>query len=192
MDLKGKKHENLTIEVITGEAIEQCRELCNELMAFQKSKAHFHPESFDRMNFDTRMKKSYEGALDSHIAVVKDKGIPVGYVFSTVDMVTEEAKNMIADWAPPGSKGFYPEWFKVPQKVGCISNLYLREQYRNLGLGEALFKLAMEWLESIPDMEANFVYVSNGNDDAMKFYLNHGYTPSHEVYGGFINALQKK
>ena len=33
-----------------------------------------------------------------------------------------------------------------------------------------------------------FVYISNGNDDALKFYLQHGFTFSHHVFGGFIQA----
>ena len=33
-----------------------------------------------------------------------------------------------------------------------------------------------------------FVYISNGNDDALKFYLQHGFIFSHHVFGGFIQA----
>ncbi|CUU48826.1 hypothetical protein [Clostridium beijerinckii] len=66
--------ENITIEIVRDGNIEQCRELCNELMAFQKSKATIEPERFDAMTFETRMKKSYENSLESQIIVVKDNG----------------------------------------------------------------------------------------------------------------------
>ena len=45
----------LTYEVISDETIDCCRDLCNELMVFQKSKARIKPELFDSMNFETRM-----------------------------------------------------------------------------------------------------------------------------------------
>src|SRR2546428_13890420 len=105
--------KNITFEVVKDGNIEQCRELCNELMAFQKSMATIAPESFDSMNFDTRMKKSYESSLDSQVIVVKDNGIPVGYVFSTIENI-EKNKKTYPKWAPVdelgNNKGFYPEW----------------------------------------------------------------------------------
>jgi hypothetical protein len=91
--------ENITIEVVKDGNIEQCRELCNELMAFQKSKAAIAPEIFDTMNFDTRMKKSYESSIQSQVIVVKDSGIPVGYVFSTIENI-ENSKSTYPEWAP--------------------------------------------------------------------------------------------
>ena len=51
--------ENITVEIVQDGNIEQCRALCDELMAFQKSQATLSPESFDFMNFDTRMKKGH-------------------------------------------------------------------------------------------------------------------------------------
>ena len=46
---------NLTYEILHDEELESCRDICNELMTFQKSKAYITPERFDTMNFDTRM-----------------------------------------------------------------------------------------------------------------------------------------
>ncbi|GLC82983.1 GNAT family N-acetyltransferase [Lacrimispora brassicae] len=185
--------QNITFEVICNDDIQQCRELCNELMAFQKSKAAICPENFNSMNFDTRMKKSYESAHDSKVIVVKDNGVPVGYVFSTIDLVDTDAKDAFPAWAPADENmiGFYPDWVKLPQKIGCLSNLYLRDQYRSMGIGSKLFEMTMEWLESFTDVNVIFVYISNGNEDALDFYLNHGFTFSHDVFGGFIKAAYK-
>ena len=41
--------KSITVEIVEDGNIEQCRELCNELMAFQKSKAVIAPEVFDLM-----------------------------------------------------------------------------------------------------------------------------------------------
>ncbi len=186
--------QNITFEIIEGGNIEQCRVLCDELMAFQKSKAYIHPELFDLMDFDTRMKKSYENALRSQTIIVKNDDIPVGYIFSTIDAVTAADKNSYPAWAPveENSMGFYPDWVTLPQNIGCLSNLYLREAYRGKGLGTKLFDMAMEWLESFPDLSLAFVYISNGNDAALKFYLDHGYILSHDVFGGFIKAAYRR
>jgi len=187
--------DEIKLELISGEDIEQCRELCNELMAFQKLKATISKESFDGMNFDTRMKKSYEGAIRSHVIVAKDGDTPIGYVFSAIDEENEGSRNYFPDWAPmkgvEGVKGFYPDWVKFPQKIGCLNNLYIKEAYRNKGLGKKMLDIAMEWLESFEDVDLIFVYISNGNDAALDFYLKHGFTFSHNVFGEFIKAAYK-
>lgn len=184
----------IVLELIGGDDIERCRPLCNELMAFQQSKAHMAPESFDMMNFDTRMKRSYEQALDSHVIIAKDSERPVGYVFSTIDLMTREAASAYPDWAPriENGAGFYPDWLTLPQKIGCISNLYVRDGYRGSGAGSLLFAKAMDWIESFVDVAYSFVFISNGNDAALDFYLKHGFTFSHDVFGGFIKAAYKK
>jgi len=185
---------NITIEILKDDNIEQCRDLCNELMHLQQTRAHYLKESFDLMNFDTRMKYSYEKALEKQVILVKDDGEPVGYIFSTIEMVTEDMRKFWPDWIAQvqNGVGFYPDWLELPQKIGCLSNLYLREKYQGLGLGSKLCDMAMEWLGSFKDVPITFVYISNGNDEAYDFYLKKNFTESHEVFGGFIKAAYYK
>ncbi|AFV02261.1 acetyltransferase [Dehalobacter sp. UNSWDHB] len=184
---------DVTLEILDDGDIEQCRDLCGELMAYQKSKAKLIPEAFNHMNFDTRMKKSYNEALRRQVIVAKHNSIPIGYIFSTVDEMNAK-NNSIPVWAPVSEgetvQGFYPDWLK-PQKIGSVSNLFFRPEYRGIGLGKRLFTMAMEWLESFDDIYLIFIYVSNGNDTALRFYLNQGFTFSHDVFGGFIQAVYK-
>ncbi|NRU38554.1 GNAT family N-acetyltransferase [Clostridium beijerinckii] len=112
--------------------------------------------------------------------MLRTMGIPVGYAFSTIED-TESNKD----------SGFYPEWDNLPKKIGCLSNLYFQDKYRGLGLGSKMFEMSMEWFESFSDIELIFIYVSNGNDAALKFYLSRGFTFSHEVWNGFIKAVYK-
>ena len=184
----------ITIESLKDGNIELCRDLCNELMKFQQMKAHILPEVFNFMNFDTRMKASYESSLANEVIIVKDDGVPVGYSYVNIELV-ENVKSELPEWFPmkdDNMKGFYPEWLTFPQKVGCLSNLYLKEGYRKSGLGAKLFDMSMEWLESFDDVSLIFIYISNGNDDAYHFYLKHGFTYSHDVFGQFIKAVYKK
>ena len=96
------------------------------------------------------------------------------------------------DWVRCSSDaiGFYPNWLELPRKVGCLNNLYLRENYRCLGIGTKMLEMSLKWLENTVDLI--FVYISNGNDDALDFYIKHGFTFSHEVFGGFIKAAYKR
>lgn len=179
------------IKILTASEIEQCRELCNELMRFQQSKATIQPECFDSMNFDTRMKKSYAQALRSHVAVaILDEQI-VGYIFSTIDYVTDEQRYAFPDWAPKHGTGFYPEWVTLPQNIGCLNNLYIKENYRHLGLGKQLLHVALAWLESFEDTKLTLVFISNGNNAALDFYLKNNFKFSHSVFDGFISATFK-
>jgi len=185
---------NITFETVTDGNIEQCRDLCNELMAFQKSKAVLFPEQFNNMNYETRLKNSYDSSPVNHVIVAKAENIPIGYVFSTIESVSEGDKSAVPNWAPVkdgGVKGFYPDWENFPQKVGCLNHLYVRGQHRAFGVGATLFERAMQWLESFEDVDVTFVYISNGNDAALDFYYRHGFTYSHDVFGGFITAAYR-
>ncbi len=181
---------DIKFEIINDGNIEVCRDLCNELMAFQKSKATISPELFDMMNFDTRMKVSFNGAFRSQVIVAKDGDEVIGYVFSTIDDVPVEARGAFPAWAPKseGAIGFYPDWVELPQKIGCLSNIYIREEYKGKGIGTKLCDMAVEWLGSFSDSKLTFVFISNGNNKALDFYKSKGFTYSHKVFGGFIEA----
>lgn len=187
--------ENIEIKVVENN-IEICRDLCNELMAFQKSKAYIAPEAFDYMNFDTRLKVSYENSFRNQLIVVEDNGEPVGYIFSTIGKITDREINYIPDWAPKveGKEtiGLYPKDTDLPELIGTLSQLYIRDKYRGLGLGSKLFDMAMEWIKSFPDTKLAYVFISNGNEDAYNFYIDKGFTYGHDVFGGFIKAAYIK
>ena len=182
------------LEIVESKDLERCRDLYGELMALQKSKAFMAKESFDLLTFDAR-KKGYESALNSSLLLAEDHGTPVGYVFSVVEEVGD-VHGPFPAWAPPknseNSLGFFPDWENLPPKVGCLSNLYIRDAYRGTGLGSKLFDLSMEWFEGLPEIDLVFIYISNGNDAAFDFYLKKGFTYSHEVFDGFIKAVYRR
>jgi len=169
--------------------IEPCRELCDELMAFQKSRAFIAPEVFDGMNFDTRLKPSYNSAADKFLVAAYDGDAPIAYVFATIESTSGGDKSAIPDWAPDAGGeilGFYPDW--APERAGILNHLYIRDGYKKMGIGKKLMSMAMDWIWSFEGIDAAFVYISNGNDYALDFYLNNGFKRSHDVFGGFITA----
>lgn len=173
----------LTYDVVSDEKMEYCRDLCNELMVFQKSKAYITPELFDSMNFETRMIPSIKSALHNYIVVVKDDEEIVGYVYSNISP-KETYSNDFAT--------FFDLSSVRRNNVGCLSQFYIKKNYRQYGLGSKLFKMSMEWLSQFDDVEDYFIFVSNGNEDALEFYKRKGFSVSHEILDGFITVLRSK
>ncbi|WP_134684858.1 GNAT family N-acetyltransferase [Brevibacillus migulae] len=174
---------NIQYEVISEDRIACLKDLCNELMAYQKSKAAIRPELFDGMSFETRMVPSVRSASANHIVAVKDGDEIVGYVYSTI-APKETYANEFAT--------FFDMDSVKKTNVGCLSQFYIREGYRQHGIGSVLFEKAMEWLRSHEEIDDLFIYVSNGNDDALRFYQKKGFPVSHQILDGFITVLRNK
>jgi GNAT superfamily N-acetyltransferase len=172
---------DITYEIVKDEDIECCRELCNNLMKFQKTKANIKPELFDSMNFDTRMVQSVKNAKHNYTVVAKDDNKIIGYVYSNISS-KETYSNNIAT--------FFDLSAVSSENVGCLSNFYMENGYRNKGIGTVLFKMSIEWLKKFSDVEDYFIFVSNGNYDALKFYKKMGFVYSNEVLDGFITTLR--
>lgn len=75
--------------------------------------------------------------------------------------------------------------------VGCLSQFYIKEEYRRYGIGSKLFDMSMQWLNQFEDIEDYFIFVSNGND-ALEFYKRKGFIVSHDILDGFITVLRNK
>jgi hypothetical protein len=50
--------------------------------------------------------------------------------------------------------------------------------------------MSMNWLRQIHDVEDYFIYVSNGNEEALEFYKRKGFSVSHDILDGFITVLR--
>ncbi|PFA63071.1 GNAT family N-acetyltransferase [Bacillus sp. AFS015802] len=177
---------NLLYEVIPEENAESCRELCNELMAFQKSKATIAPERFDSMNFETRLLPSIKRAVHNYLVVVKNPEMNneiIAYVYTNISP-KETYSNEFAT--------FFDLSSVQNENVGCLSQFYIKEGYRQFGIGSKLFRMSMEWLATFDDVEDYFVFTSNGNQEALAFYQRKGFTISHDILDGFITVLRRK
>jgi GNAT superfamily N-acetyltransferase len=173
---------DLNYEIISDEEIETCRDLCNELMTFQKSKAHITPELFNHMNFDTRMVPSVKNAIHNYIVIVKDGEKIIAYVYSNISPKEAYSNNFAT---------FFDITSVRKKNVGCLSQIYIKDEYRQYGIGSKLFNMSMDWLVQFDDVEDYFIYVSNGNDNALEFYKYKGFTVSHTILDGFITVLRK-
>ncbi|WP_409250818.1 GNAT family N-acetyltransferase [Bacillus sp. SCS-153A] len=174
---------NLQYEILHEEDAECLRDACNELMAFQKSKAVITPELFDTMNFETRLLPSLHKASHNYLVAAKDGNKIAGYVYANIS--PKEAYDN--DFAT-----FFDLTSVTGENVGCLSQFYIKEEYRDFGVGTTLFNMSMEWLKQFEDIEDYFIFVSNGNENALEFYKRKGFQISHDILNGFITVLRSK
>jgi GNAT superfamily N-acetyltransferase len=173
-------------DVISDNNIDCIKDLCNDLMAYQKAISHIHTELFDGMNFETRMIPSVESAKANYIVVAKDGEKIVGYAYSNISA----KETYSTDFATLNCDSFFDFDSVKTEDVGCLSQFYIKDGYRNLGIGSVLFERSINWLNSFKSIHDLFIFVSNGNDNALKFYQNKGFKISHQILDGFITVLR--
>lgn len=175
-------------EIVTEDNIFSIKELCNDLMTYQKSKANIHPEFFDNMSFETRMIPSMKSSKENYIVAAIDDNEVVGYAYSTIAPKTTYS----GGFATLQCDAFFDFDSVKTDDVGCLSQFFIKDNYRNTGIGTELFNMSMKWLKSFEEISDLFIFVSNGNDNALKFYQNKGFKVSHQILDGFITVLRNR
>lgn len=168
-------------EVVPADNIILIKDLCNALMAYQKAQAHIRPELFDGMCFESRMIPSVAKAKANHVIVAKDGDEIVGYVYSNISAKTVYDSEFAT---------FFDLASVDNADVGCLSQFYIKEGYRRTGIGSVLFARSLDWLRSFKAVDDLFIFVSNGNDGALRFYQGKGFKISHQILDGFITVLR--
>ncbi|WP_339146605.1 MULTISPECIES: GNAT family N-acetyltransferase [unclassified Sutcliffiella] len=174
---------NFTYEVIPIDRLDICKECCNELMVYQKSLAYITPGRFDDMIYETRLIPTVEKAQHNYVVVVKDEDDVIGYVYANISSKEVYSSEFAT---------FFDMNSVEKTHVGCLSQFYIKDKYRQYGIGSKLFSMSMNWLQSFDQVEDYFIFVSNGNEEALKFYKRKGFFVSHDILEGFISVLRNK
>lgn len=177
---------DIRYEVVPESNVCIIKDLCDELMAYQKSMATIRPELFDGMCFETRMLPSIKSAKANYIIAAYDGDETVGYAYSNISPKATYSGNV----ATLQCDCFFDFASVEGDDVGCLSQFYIKEGYRSAGIGSVLFDRSMDWLGSFAYIRDLFIFVSNGNGSALKFYLKKGFKISHQILGGFITVLR--
>lgn len=177
---------NIHYEVISKDNIILIKDLCNELMDYQKSKASVHPELFDDMCYETRLILSVKSSKENYIIAAKDGNEFVGYAYSNISSKYSYSNG----FATLSCDAFFDFDSVETEDVGCLSQFYIKDNYRNIGIGSTLFKKSIEWLNLFKPIKDIFIFVSNGNDNALEFYKGKGFKVSHQILDGFITVLR--
>jgi ribosomal protein S18 acetylase RimI-like enzyme len=98
------------------------------------------------------LQKARTGALRVELAKDEQAGQYVGYCVSSIDA----------------------------NKVGGIESLFVEEPYRGFGIGDALIKSALIWMDE-KGAETKMVSVAAGNEEAFRFYARYGFRPRRTV-----------
>ncbi|HZX46896.1 MAG TPA: GNAT family N-acetyltransferase [Clostridia bacterium] len=127
-----------------------------------------------------------KSAKANYIVVAKDGGEIVGYAYSTV----APKRIYSGGFATLQCDAFFDFDSVEGDDVGCLSQFFIKEEYRNKGIGSVMFDMSMEWLRSFENIKDIFIFVSNSNDGALKFYKNKGFKVSHDILDGFITVMR--
>ena len=177
---------SISYEIISEDKVFLIKDLVDELMAYQKSKAYIHKNFFDGMSFETRMPPALKSAKENFIVAAMDGDKLVGYAYSTI-----APKEIYSDdFATLKCHAFFDFDSVKTDDVGCLSQFYIKEDYRCMGIGSGLFDRSMSWLRQHEYIRDIFIFVSNGNENALNFYLCKGFNVSHEILNGFITVLR--
>ncbi|MGB4438290.1 MAG: GNAT family N-acetyltransferase [Sedimentibacter sp.] len=177
---------SINYEIVSENNLTNVKDLCNDLMTYQKSKASLHPEFFDNMCFETRMIPSVKSAKENYIVAAKEGNEVIGYAYSTIS----PKRTYSGGFATLHCDAFFDFDSVKNDDVGSLSQFYIKDDYRDKGVGSMLFDMSMEWLKSFESIDDVFIFVSNGNDNALKFYQNKGFKISHQILDGFITVLR--
>ena len=110
-------------------------------------KQYYLDMTFQKRKTDL-IKKAALGEMRVDIAVDDVSGQNIGYCISSL---TEE-------------------------KIGEVQSIYVSEPYRSLGIGDALMKKALGWLDEKGAVE-KFVEVGAGNEQTLGFYSRYDFLP---------------
>ena len=173
---------------------EVCRDLCNQLMVYQGKKGIIRPDILAGMNYENRLKPSFEANPNRFLMVAWDGEKPIGYVFANAGVLTREDLTVRPPWASeiPNADGeMYPLDLPVPCTIADLNNLYVMPEYQGQHVGQHLVDQALAWMGAVKDVKYFFTHVSNGNN-AGAFYEKQGFRFSHDVWGGFLKAYIKE
>jgi len=177
---------SINCEIVSEDNIFLIKDLVDELMAYQKSKAYIHKDFFDGMSFETRMPPALKSAKENFIVAARDGDELIGYAYSTI-----APKEIYSDnFATLQCHAFFDFDSVKTDDVGCLSQFFIKEGYRCRGIGSELFNRSMKWLHEHEQIKDIFIFVSNGNDNALNFYLSKGFKISHDILDGFITVLR--
>lgn len=183
---------NIKYKIYKGGHVDFLEELVNKLMSFQAKHAKIHPEIMGSMNYSNRLKLEFKGSNNELMYIAYDNDLPIGFAYGAISEVTPENVNALPSViANMGGHGFYPDDYEIPKSIGTFKLLFVDEKYRGLNIGKELSDYLMDWLRS-SDVEDLWVYVANGNEVVGKFYEKYGFTFSHSVCNGFIDAYRQK
>jgi ribosomal protein S18 acetylase RimI-like enzyme len=135
-----------------GKMLAEIESLWKILNQYHCERSKHFKEHYSGMTFELRkaqlLNKSRDGKLRVDLAVDQASGSAVGYVVSSMNA----------------------------QKIGEVESIFVRAEYRGLGIGGSLLTKALAWMDQSGAVE-KIVETSIGNEQAWRFYGRFGFLP---------------
>jgi diamine N-acetyltransferase len=137
------------------EGLDLIEPLWLKLNDHHKARSSHFSGHFEHMTFEERklklLEKAQRGELHIDFAVITDTGKPAGYCVAT-----------------------------ICEGQGEVDSIYVEEEYRHSGMGDALMKKAMSWMDKLAITDRK-IEVSSGNEEVIKFYSRYNFYPRKTV-----------
>ncbi len=156
---------SVSYEVIDIGGIEVVRPLFDKLMRYQQARVPYGKKLFDHMTMEFRVYSELKKNefKDTHVILVKDDEKLIGFAYSVINR----------------------------KDCGVLKLFYLEPEYRGKGIGHALFSQSTAWINGFTTKNI-LIFVTRGNDGAVKFYQSHGFQRRGSMFFGMILRLVQK
>ncbi len=144
----------MDIEYVEGNQtlLDWIKPLWTRLNTYHRNKSHHFVAYYSRLTFTQRkavlIAKALNGMMRVDLVKLKETDQYFAYSVTTISADHE----------------------------GEIESIYVDEPYRHMGVGDALMKRSLDWLER-HNVKVRRVAVANGNEEAVDFYLRYGFYP---------------
>lgn len=141
---------------LDNEHIDSIRPLWEKLRDHHKELSPYFSERYVELTFQERkddlLEKSEKGILRIDTAYDEAAEQYIGYCISSIS----------------------------DEKVGEVDSIYLDKKYRSSGIGDALMKRSLDWMDQ-NGVETKRIMVAAGNENTLAFYGRYKFFPKHII-----------
>ena len=141
---------------LDNEHIDSIRPLWEKLRDHHKELSPYFSERYVELTFQERkddlLEKSEKGILRIDTAYDEAAEQYIGYCISSIS----------------------------DEKVGEVDSIYLDKKYRSSGIGNALMKRSLDWMDQ-NGVETKRIMVAAGNENTLAFYGRYKFFPKHII-----------
>ena len=147
---------NISYIELDSDQIDSIRPLWEKLREHHRELSPYFPERYVEFTFSERkedlLKKSEKGILRVDTAYDKASKQFIGYCISSIS----------------------------DEKIGEVDSIYLDKKYRSSGIGDALMKRSLDWMDQ-NSVETKRIMVAAGNENTLAFYSRYKFFPKHII-----------
>lgn len=147
---------SITYIELDSNQIDSIKHLWEKLRDQHRELSPYFPERYVELTFQERkedlLEKSEKGVLKIDAAYDESTERFIGYCISSIS----------------------------DEKIGEVDSIYLDKKYRSSGIGDALMKRSLDWMDQI-GVETKRIMIAAGNENTLAFYSRYKFFPKHII-----------